>query len=88
MSTLNELIEQVENPELKARIRTEVARLSKQKKFGLVFEEHLPECTPLYEIPVKKGATVALKAGKANETYTVLCIDDGTVILGKNIGYR
>lgn len=79
MSTLNELIEQVENPELKARIRTEVARLSKQKKFGLVFEEHLPECTPLYEIPVKKGATVALKAGKANETYTVLCIDDGMV---------
>lgn len=77
MSTLNELIEQVENPELKARIRTEVARLSKQKKFGLVFEEHLPECTPLYEIPVKKGATVALKAGKANETYTVLCVDDG-----------
>ncbi|MBR5693194.1 MAG: site-specific DNA-methyltransferase [Fibrobacter sp.] len=77
MSTLNELIEQVENPELKARIRTEVARLSKQKKFGLVFEEHLPECTPLYEIPVKKGATVALKACKANETYTVLCIDDG-----------
>lgn len=77
MSTLNELIEQVENPELKARIRTEVARFSKQKKFGLVFEEHLPECTPLYEIPVKKGATVALKAGKANETYTVLCIDDG-----------
>ncbi len=77
MSTLNELIEQVENPELKARIRAEVARLSKQKKFGLVFEEHLPECTPLYEIPVKKGATVALKAGKANETYTVLCIDDG-----------
>lgn len=60
MSTLNELIEQVENPELKARIRTEVARLSKQKKFGLVFEEHLPECTPLYEIPVKKGATVAI----------------------------
>ena len=77
MSTLNELIEQVENPELKARIRTEVVRLSKQKKFGLVFEEHLPECTPLYEIPVKKGATVALKAGKANETYTVLCVDDG-----------
>jgi adenine-specific DNA-methyltransferase len=60
MSTLNELIEQVENPELNARIRTEVARLSKQKKFGLVFEEHLPECTPLYEIPVKKGATVAI----------------------------
>jgi len=77
MSTLNELIEQIENPDLRARIQMEVSRLNKQKKFGLVFEEHLPECTPLYEIPVKKGSTVALKAGKVNETYTVLCIDDG-----------
>lgn len=77
MSTLNELIEQIENPDLRARVKAEVSRLNKQKKFGLVFEEHLPECTPLYEIPVKKGSTVALKTGKVNETYTVLCIDDG-----------
>ena len=27
----------------------------------------LPECTPLYEIPVKVGATVALKAGQVND---------------------
>ena len=80
MSTLNELIDQIENPDLRARVKAEVSRLNKQKKFGLVFEEHLPECTPLYEIPVKKGATVALKTGKVNETYTVLCIDDGVAI--------
>ena len=80
MSTLNELIEQIENPDLRARVKAEVSRLNKQKKFGLVFEEHLPECTPLYEIPVKKGSTVALKTGKVNETYTVLCIDDGEAV--------
>ena len=45
MSTLNELIEQIENPELRKRIADEVTKLNKQKKFGLVFEEHLPECT-------------------------------------------
>ena len=49
----------------------------KQKKFGLVFEEHLPECTPLYDIPVRKGAKVSVRNGKANETYTVLKIEDG-----------
>ena len=48
--------------------------MNKQKKFGLVFEEHLPECTPLYDIPVKRGALVALKTGKVSEVYRVLKI--------------
>ena len=59
MAAINDLIAQIENPELRARIQAEVDRMNKQKKFGLVFEEHLPECTPLYDIPVKRGALVA-----------------------------
>ena len=74
MSAINDLIAQIENPELRARIQAEVDRMNKQKKFGLVFEEHLPECTPLYDIPVKRGALVALKTGKINEVYRVLKI--------------
>lgn len=35
--------------------------MTKQKKFGLVFEEHLPECTPLYDMPIYKGTKVARK---------------------------
>ena len=72
MAAINELISQIDNPELRDRIQKEVNKLSKQKKFGLVFEEHLPECTPLYDIPVRRGAKVALKAGKVNDFYTVL----------------
>ncbi len=72
MAELHELIDKIENPELKAQIRAAADRLTKQKKFGLVFEEHLPECTPLYDIPVKRGAKVSLRDGKTNETYTVL----------------
>ena len=85
MSTLTDLIDKIDNPELKARISQEVNRLTKQKKFGLVFEEHLPECTPLYDLKVKKGSTVAIrvidegkgsrKLGSVNDTYTVLSID-------------
>jgi len=74
MAAINDLIAQIENAELRARIQAEVDRMNKQKKFGLVFEEHLPECTPLYDIPVKRGALVALKTGKVNEVYRVLKI--------------
>ena len=74
MAAINDLIAQIENPELRARIQAEVDRMNKQKKFGLVFEEHLPECTPLYDIPVKRGALAALKTGKVSEVYRVLKI--------------
>ena len=77
MAILDELVTQIDNPDLRARIAAEVEKLAKQKKFGLVFEEHLPECTPLYEIPVKVGATVALKAGQVNDVYAVLKIENG-----------
>jgi len=85
MAAINDLIAQIENPELRARIQAEVDRMNKQKKFGLVFEEHLPECTPLYDIPVRKGLKVSLRDGKANATYTVIKIIDGKALcLPKN----
>ena len=77
MAALHELIQKIENPELRAQIQEAADRLTKQKKFGLVFEEHLPECTPLYDIPVRKGLKVSVRNGKANETYTVLKVADG-----------
>lgn len=77
MAILDELVTQIENPDLRARIAAEVEKLAKQKKFGLVFEEHLPECTPLWDIPVKKGGKVALKTGQVSDFYTVLKIEDG-----------
>lgn len=80
MAILDELVSQIEDPTLRTRIATEVEKLAKQKKFGLVFEEHLPECTPLWDIPVKKGSKVALKAGSVSDFYTVLKIEDGVAL--------
>ena len=77
MAELHELIEKIENPELRAQIAEAAKRALKHKQFGLVFEEHLPECTPLYDIPVRKGLKVSVRNGKANETYTVLKIENG-----------
>ena len=77
MAILDELVTRIEDPNLRAWIAVEVKKLAKQKKFGLVFEKCLPECTPLWEIPVKKGGKVALKAGQVSDFYTVLKIEDG-----------
>lgn len=81
MSALNELIEQIENPELRKRIADEVNKLAKQKKFGLVFEEHQPECTLLYDVPVRKGAKVTLRDAKnITDIYTVLKLENGKAL--------
>lgn len=80
MSRLSDLIAKIENPELRAQIEEAANQALKQKKFGLVFEEHLPECTPLYDVPVRKGKRVSLKNGKVSETYMVLKINGDTAI--------
>lgn len=77
MAAINDLIGQIQDKELRERIQREVDKMSKQKKFGLVFEEHLPECTPLYDITVKAGVTVAKRNGKVNDIYKVLSVTDG-----------
>ena len=80
MAAIHDLINQIQDPALRAKIEQEVEKLTKQKKFGLVFEEHLPECTLLYDIPVRKGLKVSVRDGKANETYTVLKVTDGRAV--------
>ncbi|MCL4267235.1 MAG: hypothetical protein KJ069_28915 [Anaerolineae bacterium] len=58
MAAIDDLISQVEDKALRERLREEAARLTKEKKFGLVFEEHLPELTPIYEAKIKRGSEV------------------------------
>ena len=77
MAALDELIEQISDEELRKRIRKEVNELSKKKKFGLVFENHGPECTALWDVPVKINSLAALKTGGLKELFNVIDIKDG-----------
>ena len=72
MAAINDLIAQIQDPILRAKIEQEANKLSKQKKFGLVFEEHLPESTRLYGVPIRKGSMVTLKNDKSGQTFVVL----------------
>ena len=80
MALLQDLIQQIEDRALRESILKETDKLVKQKKFGLVFEDHLPECTPLYDISIRVGAKVALKTGYVRDIYTVLQLNGNTVL--------
>ena len=75
MTAINDLLRQVSDQALRARLEKEIERISKNKKFGLVFEEHIPEYTPLYGIGVKTGGSVARRVGQINEVFTVVGMD-------------
>jgi adenine-specific DNA-methyltransferase len=61
-------------------LTTEVDSLKKNKKFGLVFEEHEPEYTPLYGVAFRCGSFVARKTGKLTGVYIVKKMDGETAI--------
>ena len=89
MAAINDLIRQIEDKNLRDCLQQEVARLSKQKKFGLVFEDHIPECTPLYGVAVRKGSLVAVKSEDIRDVYFVSAISDGTAaIVNKATGEK
>ena len=80
MSVISDLIDKVNDPDLRARLNEEVARMQKQKKFGLVFEEHLPEATPLYETAVSVGSLVSLKDKEFKEFFRVKQMKSETLV--------
>ena len=80
MSAISDLIDKIKDPDLRARISEEVARMQKQKKFGLVFEEHLPEATPLYDAAISVGSLVSLKDKEFKEFFRVKQINGDTLI--------
>lgn len=89
MAAINDLIRQIEDKNLRDRLQQEVERLSKQKKFGLVFEDHIPECTPLYGVAVRKGSLVAVKGEDIRDVYFVSAISDGrAAIVNKATGEK
>ena len=84
MAAINDLISQIQDEALRNRIQEEVSKMAKQKKFGLVFEEHMPESTPLYDIPIKRGCNVMLRDSKDDKAiYVVLKVEGDTAVCVK-----
>jgi adenine-specific DNA-methyltransferase len=74
---LQELLNEIRDPRLKERLSAAVNELRKNKKFGLVFEEHIPELLPIYGAKIRSGSRVARKDGKLLETFSVERVANG-----------
>lgn len=48
MAKVDKLISKIEDEKLRLEIKKEINKINENKKFGLVFEEHIPEYTVLY----------------------------------------
>ena len=77
MSAIHDLIAQVDDPRLRQRLAAEWANAAKQKKFGLVFEDHLPELLPLHGAKPRKGDLVCRKNGPLKEVWQVKALHGG-----------
>jgi len=58
---LDALVAQVEDETLRSRLSREIELLRGSRRFGLVFDRHLPESVRLPEHPVRKGVKVTLR---------------------------
>ena len=60
-SELDILLDKVDDPALRADLKRQVEALRAKRRFGLVYEEHLPERVQLPEHTVRRGTRVVLR---------------------------
>lgn len=71
MAAIEQYIERIADKELREQLRLEIERLTKKKRFGLVWENHLPDNVVLPEVRIRRGSKVALRDRTPNEVYEV-----------------
>jgi adenine-specific DNA-methyltransferase len=85
MAKIEDLIAQIPDERLRKAIVGEVKALKRTKKFGLVFEEHLPETVRLPRLPVREGELVALKRESGNQLWRVKTIRKDVAICEREV---
>jgi adenine-specific DNA-methyltransferase len=55
---LDEAVAEVKDGVVRKKLQDAIADMKKKQRFGLVFEEHIPETTALIGLPIHVGATV------------------------------
>jgi len=85
VAAIDDLIAQIEDQALRERLAVETNRITREKKFGLVFEGHLPELTPIYSAEIRRHSKVALRGGPLTDLWRVLDLRDGEAHC-RNIG--
>lgn len=74
---IDSILSKITDSTIRDQLEREIRALQNQRKFGLVFEHHLPEHVALPGVKVRRGLKVTLKDAKKPELLTVARIKAG-----------
>ena len=82
MAAIHDLLKQIGDAKLRERIACEWKTATRNKKFGLVYEQHLPERVPLHNGTPRRGdLLVAKRSGSLAEVWRVHKVEGETAVL-------
>ena len=74
MGRLDDLVGEVKNHDLRKELRAALVEIKRQQRFGLVFEEHIPETTALLGLPVQVDSLVQRRDTEGNGLLRVVAL--------------
>lgn len=83
MARLEQLLEAIDDPQLRGELEAEVASLKSRTKFGLVYERHLPETVLIADSDVIRLGELVRPKQKvdSDETFRVVELDEDEAIV-------
>src|SRR5215210_4845495 len=69
MARLDDLVAQVADPSLKREMEAALREMKRRQRFGLVFEEHIPETTALHGLRIQAGSLVQRRDDPQAKVY-------------------
>lgn len=71
MALIEDLVSEVADPDLRMQLQAAVRALKSHKRFGLVFEDHIPEMAIIPDAPISAGDIVIDRTLLESEMYRV-----------------
>lgn len=62
MARIDDLVSQIPDKALRLKLEGALSDMKRRQRFGLVFEEHVPETSSLFGFPINTGATVQYRS--------------------------
>ena len=79
MAYLDDLVDQIKDPVLRQKMTAALADMKRRQRFGLVFEQHIPETSALLGLPVQVGSIVQRRdVFEANGLHRVMALNGRT----------
>ncbi len=84
MARIDDLIGLVDDAALRRELQSAASELKRHRRFGLVFEQHIPETTALLGYPLRAGAAVQRRDDPGAKTlYRVLDVQGEAISIGR-----